>query len=557
MKNFNLSDDFNRLHEKGRRSAEKFQTQSETNKKQQQSQKVLVKAAPGIDYTLFGDRYIPLNYPFHALLEGRTGAGKTHLLERYLLSVYFAKTRHRKYFFQLHTKNDDTDLLIKGLCQRHDIEFLIYRLDMITPNSFAIDIARSMNGKALRFLNFSKSIFIDAHNNSSDPFWHLSAELIVFNLLRGLHEIYGNDYGLHHLVDLGLGTIPLINRFLSETERGKQVSARFTSSKESSKTTESILATISAYIQGLEAAAAIQAQLPQSRWYSLKELISGHSKSVFIYSPSEYQYATQKPVHALFNWLVPEITALADQRSEGRHGFITIDELGYWGKVPLLRIAELSRSVGFHLVVAYQNRQSLEAIYDKELASILGNTTIKCLFTPTDSRSAKAFIEDLGENREYVTDYSFSQGSFSRSIKEVTRPPLTTGQIMRLEMASPTTGLNFWMSVPEELGYLHRVHLSPQEIDRQMALIESIKASTRQRSLNPSARPKQFTFKEQFQVLKTMLNSEQNYQLFMQGYEKSPIAPIRRNVWYTVSNLVNANVEDLFEFIAQRIDENY
>lgn len=548
--------DFSEAYRDLRLREELLLAQFESRQYQHQLRKILQQAPPGEGYAVFGDRKIPLSYPFHLRIDGQTGAGKSHLLDRYILSIYEAIARGNKYFWQLHTKNDGTDQLIKGLCQKHQIEYLVYRLDKITEDSFAIDVAKSMNGKALRFLQFSKSIFASAQSSNGDPFWHLTGELITFNLLRGLHSIYGNDFGLHHLVDLGLSTLPLINRFLSETERGKQVSQRLLGGKVANSTRESILATIAAYIQDLEAAAAIQAQLPQSRWYSLKELITGHSKSVFIYAPSEYQYATQKPIHALFSWLVPEITSLLDQQSSPRHGFITIDELNYWGKIPkLLQLAQLARSTGYHLAIAYQNKKPLEQDYGRELASILGCTTVKCVFTPTSDESAKSFLNELGENREYITDYSFSQGSFNRSIREVTRPPLSTGQLY-LDMASPETGLNFWLQVPNNLGYLYRVRISPQEIDRQMAYIEAIKASVRQRSTS-SQRPKQFTLKQQFQVLQKMLNSEQNYQLFMEGWQDSDIAPIRKNVWYTISHLVNAIGEDLFEFIANQLHENH
>ena len=362
-------------------------------------------------------------------------------------------------------------------------------------------------------------------DSSSNQFFPTTASQITAMIMLGLRMAKGRDFGFPEVVDIGLGGMSGIVELVKRTERGRDLlEAYMPGDKKIADTSASINATIKAQIAQLEAAAnveyIIRTKAPQ-RLLTVRQLITGASRSTIFYAPTEFMGTYQPILNFITDIVGNTITSLPADNS--RIIVLFIDELPVFGYLKALpQLTRLARATGFRLVMVFQDLTDLDRIYKGESESMVSNCGAFGIFNGSSPRTTKFISELLGSKGVYTATPSFNDTSISYNFERKLKPNLEAAAIYELTPASRQTGIEAYIALPNNFGGVQRIHIEAEEIDRQIAWFRNLAAEQQALDALPVQRikrPPLFSDPERMRILRAAFDSNRIYTAYMDGYK--------------------------------------
>ncbi|MFN9001708.1 MAG: type IV secretion system DNA-binding domain-containing protein [Holosporales bacterium] len=387
----------------------------------------LLKKRETYDISLSGIPFAKSFEPWHALLIGAPGTGKSSLMRDFLRQI-----RERGDRVVIVDTNGD---YLTRFWREGDV--LLNPSDARGENwSPWVEISNYSDAKQLA-ATLSPSLQF-----GNDPFWDKASQSILAASLFKLRET--NEMRISHLYKLLMNaSIADLENFLKDTK------ANAFMARDAEKMAASIRATLASHIESLD----LLNDCPQEKAFSVKRWIQDETQGNWLFlSCSTGQRETHLPL--LSTWFDLAMRSMMDLNpSDYRRIWFFCDELPTLGKIPFLikGLAEL-RKYGGCVVAGLQNISQLEGIYGRSntsaFSSLFGS---KFCFKNPDPSTAKWAEDMLGKAEENKMNESLTYGAntvrdgVSLNAQERIRPVVLDAEIMNLKM------LQAYVSYPQ--GY--------------------------------------------------------------------------------------------------------
>lgn len=246
---------------------------------------------------------------------------------------------------------------------------------------------------------------IQKNGSHRDPFWENASRAILKTALRKMK--YQGIPNIKHLYEfLMYSEETKFDEYFQGTE-----AATF-ASKSNEKTTQSIRSTLATHLEGFR-------YLEDSpKYFSIREWVSETPP----YDQGGWLFLTARPdqrstlVPLISTWVDIAINALMVLPPDpNRRLWFVIDELAALQKLPCLQggLAE-GRKYGGCFLAGFQNKQQLEAIYDREeAAAMLDLFNTKAFFRCTEPNTQQWIAKVLGDKEAAESNESISFGANS------------------------------------------------------------------------------------------------------------------------------------------------
>jgi hypothetical protein len=415
------------------------------------------------DLFYIGGHFIPVSKMRGSILtQGVSSSGKTLQLKPQIASAIKATRRGSDRRVIIADAKQDMLPFVAQLTGELGIPFLYFNVS--DRRSIAYDIARDIGGRSDKCGEAARQLIPTPRHG--EPFWSQAAQALLQAGMLRLNQTKGVNWGLHDLYSMALMAMPELVEFLSVHPSGKRIAAKYLPDDRGGNTQFGFTSQLDVSLRQLEVAASAQYYTPRSRWVSTGDFLDSESV-LLIGTNTETRETTNPVVRLLFQNLVNRINSLPD--SSTRKIFTFLDELPTWGFLPKIdELLAFSRSKGAVTSLVFQDIEQLNEIYGRSnAASITGNCQTKLLFTPASYDSAKWAVQTLGERPfrrfNYNKQFTYEGITESQSISVEKDFPLTTGELMDLGIADPSTGSRFIVNPLAGKPFLN--YMTPQEIE--------------------------------------------------------------------------------------------
>ena len=442
---------------------EDYEAQAELERQQQME---LYPTAKGIPNLIIGGKTVPIDrFPCHFGLQGVTRSGKSHqmnILIKSIFDAYTAKIYRSKNIVILDSKNDYIPW-VRPLAAENNIDLRIIKFG--SPESYCLDIAALVGGDPIRAMNLAKTLLPTPTNGQ--VFWSLLGQGLITSTILALVAKYGDCWGFHDLYDTVLLSLGEFYKLVGSTPEGKAFVSRYFPDGEGNENVKyGVLAEFSSTIANLRPAAELQRHTPKARWITARDFIPDNLDTCTIISSTPGTDAALRPlVQFMFSILTEEIAALP----EGYNKYISlvIDELPFWGKLPLLeKNLQFNPSKGLRAIISWQDYSNVEYFYTPALArAITGNMAVQLYLHPASPSSAEYAIASLGKRRVTEQNISYSASGINISENQVVRTPLETGDLYDLPLADPNDGIYFVMNAPTNFNGITKNRMDARTVD--------------------------------------------------------------------------------------------
>ena len=293
----------------------------------------------------------------HVLVMGATGSGKTLVM--------------------WHLINQVTDRGDRAIIYDNKGEFTtsIKKCTLFAPwdeRSFAWDVGRDcINKQDAR--EFAARLI---PSNDKDPMWSNASRAILTGLIVSLQSRHGTEWGFKELANL----IPLsVDAIRDIIEQHNPEALR--SVEEESKTTQSILINLSAFVAIISDLANAWGDKPKEKRFSLRAWLADKTncKVLVLQGSGQNTLLTKAYVNAMISTITAQVTSPSYNDSKTRKIWVFLDELPQLGKIEdLSPLMAVGRSKGIRVVIGTQDISQLKAIYGQDgtnaWASMIGTS---------------------------------------------------------------------------------------------------------------------------------------------------------------------------------------
>jgi type IV secretory pathway TraG/TraD family ATPase VirD4 len=357
----------------------------------------------------FGGLLLPSNEATtHLRLTGGSGSGKTNLLRLYMQSVLPQISLGSKNRALIHDPKTEFLPIIAGIGIPQSSVIILNPFD---DRACAWDLAKDLTRD--RDANELANILLPEKpgGQGSNEFFDKAARRILSGVTRFFMRSAPGAWTLRDLV-LAAQHLELTTLLLSQDKKLK----RSLQVLGSGDTVGNVMSTVAAYIgDGLETVAAhSDYHIRAGRKFTLSEWLEG-SYILMLGSDRESE-ATLQPLNQLLFTRASQM--LLSRDNEGT-SFMILDELPAMGKLNKIdQLAELGRSYGVSLTVAFQSYSKLEHIYgDKVANSLVGQFDKSAYLRTKDKPTAQWASEQVGDMKVLwrARSQSYSQGQMPLS----------------------------------------------------------------------------------------------------------------------------------------------
>lgn len=512
----------------------------------------LKPSIPGIPDLNIGFKTLPLNrLNTHILFQGITRCGKTYINDILLKSVIEGRLGYPKNIIVLDSKGDNIPWS-QPLCERLGIKYnLIKRKD---PQSSCLDIARMIDGDKLYMRELAK-ILIPVPRNS-EPFWALTAQGLLVQVMQALDHKMPNQWGFHDLYDACLRNIATFNEFLSTTPDGEQFVKRYFPENQGKDTQYGIIAEMSSKIEELQPIADLQRVTPRSRWITAKDMISDEPSYTVVSGEPKAKEALSPVVRFLFYVLTQEIASLPEPGFGGKKKLIwlSIDELPYWGNLKGIdQMLQFNPSRGARVSLTFQDIEQVVNAFGPHRAKAIANMCGIQLYFCALGDAAVWASRQLGKRRFYEETVSYSRGSSSVSEHMVERTALSDYDLNRLPIADEYDGIYYYIHTLSNYGELYKCRIPASTIDAYKPKVDL----RYRRDVEPSERTQ--AHKDPIDLgslhsILDLLNKEEVFEEYMSlANERNPLdRELARGAWKMTQGLIDSYLEALYKFLRSR-----
>lgn len=213
-------------------------------------------------------------------------------------------------------------------------------------------------------------------SNDKDPMWSNASRAILTGMIVYLQNKHKTQWGFRELADL----IPLpIDQIRSIIEQHNPEGLR--SVEEASKTTQSILINLSAFMSVIFDLADAWGDKPKGQRFSLRAWLMDktNGKVLVIQGSGQNAQLSRSYINAMISTITAQITAPSFNDNKSRRIWVFLDELPQLGKMDHLSpLMEVGRSKGIRVVIGTQDISQLRAIYGQDgtnaWASMIGTS---------------------------------------------------------------------------------------------------------------------------------------------------------------------------------------
>lgn len=416
----------------------------------------------GDDLFYIGGHYVPVYKMRGSILtQGVSRSGKTLQLKPQIASAIKAVRRGTDRRVVIADAKQDMLPFVAELTQRSCVPLLYFNVS--DRRSVAYDIARDIGDRSDKCSEAARQLIPTPRRG--EPFWSQSAQALAQAGMMRLIQEQGTNWGLHDLYGMSLMAMPELVEFLSVHPSGKRIAAKYLPDDRGGNTQFGFTSQLDVSLRQLEVAAAAQYYTPRNRWVSTGDFLNSESV-LLIGTNTETRETTNPVVRLLFQNLVNRINRLSD--SSTRKIFTFLDELPTWGFLPKIdELLAFSPSKGAITSLVFQDIKQLISAYGEEMAeTITGMCQSKLLFAPASYQSAQWAVRSLGERQfrrwSYNKQFTYEGITESQSMTYEKDFPLTTGELMDLGLADPSTGSRFVIKPLSGKPFLK--YMSAQEI---------------------------------------------------------------------------------------------
>lgn len=321
----------------------------------------------------------------HFRLTGGSGSGKTNLLRLYMQTVLpyvYTGSNNRALIFD--PKTEFVPLIVGMGIPIEDIRILNIFDNRADAWNMAADLTRDRDANALANLLLPEK---ESSGGGNNEFFDKAARRILSALAKLFMRTAPGNWWLRDLV-LASQNLELITLLLTQDRklrRNLQVLG-------TGDTVGNVMATISATIGNeLETVAAYcDYHMLEARTFTLKDWIEG-SEILLLGSDPESE-DTLRPLNQL---IFTRASQMLLSRETGGNSYVIIDELPAIGKIKGLdKLAELGRSFGVSITVAFQTYSKLEHIHGEKVANALMAQFDKAAYLRTKDKSTAQWLSE-------------------------------------------------------------------------------------------------------------------------------------------------------------------
>jgi type IV secretory pathway TraG/TraD family ATPase VirD4 len=297
----------------------------------------------------------------HFCICGTTNSGKTLLLRTMMKSVF---------------SGDQGNARCKGIIFDPKLEFYpilrsfgVSREQIVVLNPFDFravswHVAADIDGPASALSLASVLVPETSHTN---PFFEVASRQILSSVFLSLHQTRKIDWSLLDAID-ACSNISKLSELFSKSSEGVSNIGRIYLN--GGKTTQDILATLLSKLEPFRNIAELWQTRPEKR-ISFKDWVVSPSPSVLLLASDDANRAGLDPINrAIFERLAELLTGRSQSSVlPSEQTWIFLDELRLLGKLEQLdRLLLKGRSLGLHVVLAFQDIQGIRHVYGELVA---------------------------------------------------------------------------------------------------------------------------------------------------------------------------------------------
>ena len=324
----------------------------------------------------------------HFRLTGGSGSGKTNLLRLYMQSILpqISSGSHNRAL--IHDPKTEFLPIIAGMGVPQSNVIILNPFD---DRAYAWDLAKDLTRD--RDANELASILLPEKpgGQGNNEFFDKAARRILSGITRFFMRSAPGAWTLRDLV-LAAQHLELTTLLLSQDKKLK----RNLQVLGAGDTVGNVMSTVAAYIgDGLETVAAhCDYHIRAGRKFTLSEWLEG--SSILVLGCDRESEATLQPLNQLLFTRASQM--LLSRNTEGT-SYLILDELPAMGKLSKIdQIAELGRSYGVSLTIAFQSYSKLEHIYgDKVANALIGQFDKSAYLRTKDKPTAQWASEQIGD----------------------------------------------------------------------------------------------------------------------------------------------------------------
>ena len=352
-----------------------------------------LKLSPKDRGIFFGGLTIPSSEAHtHFRITGAAGSGKTNLLRLFMQS-FLPQIRPGSHNRALiYDPKSEFLPVIVGMGVSQDMVRILNPFD---DRAYAWDLAKDLTRD--RDANELANILIPEKPNSqgNSDFFDQASRRILSSITRFFMRSAPGAWTLRDLV-LAAQHLELITLLLSQDKKLK----RSLLVLGSGDTIGNVMSTVAARIgDGLETVAAhCDYHIREGRTFTISEWLEGNS--ILILGADPESESTLQPLNQLlFTRASQMLLSRKGNREYWGTSYIILDELKTLGKINKLdQIAEMGRSFGVSLTIAFQTYSQLEHVYGDKVANALIAQFDKSAYLRTkDQPTAKWASEQIGD----------------------------------------------------------------------------------------------------------------------------------------------------------------
>jgi type IV secretory pathway TraG/TraD family ATPase VirD4 len=324
----------------------------------------------------------------HFRLTGAAGSGKTNLLRLYMQSVLPQISPGSQNRALIYDPKTEFLPIIAGMGVPQSSVIILNPFD---DRAYAWDLAKDLTRD--RDANELASILLPekAGGQGNNEFFDKAARRILSGITRFFMRSAPGAWTLRDLV-LAAQHIELTTLLLSQDKKLK----RNLQVLGAGDTVGNVMSTVAAYIgDGLETVAAhCDYHIRAGRKFTLSEWLEG--SYILVLGCDRESEATLQPLNQL---LFTRASQMLLSRNTGGISYLILDELPAMGKLGKIdQIAELGRSYGVSLTIAFQSYSKLEHIYgDKVANALIGQFDKSAYLRTKDKPTAQWASEQIGD----------------------------------------------------------------------------------------------------------------------------------------------------------------
>ena len=309
--------------------------------------------------------------------------------------------------------------------------------------------------------------------NDKDPMWSNASRSVLTGLIVYLQSNKGTAWGFRDLANLLPEPIERIQEIMKlHNPDGLRCV------EEASKTTQSILINLSAFMQVIYDLADAWSDDPLLKKISLSRWLDNEAESqtLLLQGSGQYGQLTKAYINAMISMFSAHVSSPTFSNDTQRRIWVFLDELPQLGKVEhLAPLMEIGRSKGIRVVLGTQDAAQLQAIYGQDgtnaWTSMIGTSIYGRI---QGGNTAQSIAKRIGDREvERPNEVSSNQGDQTSSSLSYTREvlPIILPSQLLTDLGTTTTGVKVIIDGFAEGVYLLEYPYAKLDKKREASII--------------------------------------------------------------------------------------